>query len=198
MRCCWRAECWGSLSSLCLRTGLCLAHNSPDTLFTPHKSCFFYEPLDSENCLLFSRSSFTFKCGFWHLQYIGVGWRGAARKHVYCAMAENKLIRCPCSVWPTVLKPPAKVIYDPVKRTTGWVLEGWISGLGIATIFHHYQAIPGGLVKHLVIPHLPVRHCWPFYFVIFLTWDKIESTPSSRLCQPASLWLLRLHSSFLL
>lgn len=90
-------------------------------------------------------------------------------------MAENELIRCPCSVWPTVWKPPAKVIYEPVKRNTGRGLEGWISGLGIATIFHHYQAIPGGLVKHLVIPHSPVRPSLLMAF-FFLNWDKIEST----------------------
>lgn len=85
-------------------------------------------------------------------------------------MAENKLIWCPCSVWPTVLNSPAKVIYKPVKRNTGRALEGWISGLGIATIFHHYQATPGGLVKHLVMPHSPC--CWPFFF--FWTGTKLK------------------------
>lgn len=71
--------------------------------------------------------------------------------------------------------PPAKLIYDPVKRNTAQDLEGWISGPSAATIFHDYQAIPGGIIKHLILPHLPVCLCC-CHFYPPLWWVKIEVT----------------------
>lgn len=171
-RCYWWADCWGSRSSRGLRTTLCPAHNSPDTLFLLWAPGFWNLSSFLSPLLLFSNMLLAHTVYKWG----GVGW--GRRIFVYCAMTENELIRCPCSGWPTVLKPPDKVIYEPVKRKTDRGLEGWISGLGIATIFHHYQAIPGGLVKHLVIPHSPVcRCCWPYFvfFFVFLTGTKLKA-----------------------
>ena len=93
----------------------------------------------------------------WHVSRPTVPWL-EVRSHI--------LSLGPCLVWPTVKNPPANVIYDPVKRNTAQHLEGWISGPSAATIFHDYQAIPGGIIKHLILPHFPVCLCRALFYTL--------------------------------
>lgn len=97
----------------------------------------------------------------------------------------------PCLVWPTVENPPAKLIYDPVKRNTAQDLEGWISGPSAATIFHDYQAIPGGVIKHLILPHFPVCLCHrPIFYTLSVVGQNLRHFQEAIFSSKTQNWLV--------